>query len=284
MTSSKITTDLAVDDALDMGAGYSFTAADRRYIDNQVRGCQRHLVDSLLSGAVVAWMMLDAGGSGGDAGDVVCLASNASVRSIVKATAANLATGKGAMGVQLESGAAGAKVRVAVGGSVQPSITGLASGAAGYARINTTTGKVERVASYSPGDYPLGPIDDAGNLALVPGTPTVAVNTTGSISTDTTNFDGILSATEDTVQKALDVIDDIEDLALAFTNDVSVVGAGGNLIETDVSENKMGLYGVTPVVQPTYSYTSGTIDSDLADVLDKLHESGVIAVTVLPAA
>jgi len=50
VTASKITTSLAVDDALDMGAGYSLNAQDRRYIDNQIRGCQAHLVNHLLSG------------------------------------------------------------------------------------------------------------------------------------------------------------------------------------------------------------------------------------------
>ncbi len=47
------------------------------------------------------------------------------------------------------------------------------------------------------------------------------------------------------------------------------------------------LSGTLPIpeeTRPTYEYTSGTIDADLADVLDILHDLGVINVTILPAA
>jgi hypothetical protein len=49
-----------------------------------------------------------------------------------------------------------------------------------------------------------------------------------TLDTDTTDFDGILSEDEDTVQKALDVLDDIDASDIPFDND------GLNLIATDV--------------------------------------------------
>jgi hypothetical protein len=42
---SKITTDYAVDDALEQTAGFEFDADDRQYIDNQIRGTQQRVVD-----------------------------------------------------------------------------------------------------------------------------------------------------------------------------------------------------------------------------------------------
>jgi hypothetical protein len=169
MSSSKITTVLAVDSALDMGAKYSFNAADRRYLDNQVRGCETHLVDSLIGGTVATWARLDPGGASWSPGDVVTLGSDVDHKVVKLATAANLATGGAGFGVLLTTGVSGQRAPVAVSGVVPASVTGFASGAPGFARINTTTGKAERVASYSGGDYPLGPVDDAGNLALFPG-------------------------------------------------------------------------------------------------------------------
>lgn len=58
-----------------------------------------------------------------------------------------------------------------------------------------------------------------------------------NIPTDTTNFNGILSATEDTIQKALDVLDDIDNSDIGLenvTNDAqiakSIVTAKGDII------------------------------------------------------
>lgn len=169
MSTSKITTDLEQDLTADLGAGYRFDLQDRRYLDNQARGCQRHLLDSLLDGTVAPWLRLDPSGAGGAKGDVVCLASASSANVVKRAVAAALATGVGAVGVQLVDGVAGQRVRVAVGGVIPPLVTGLAAGAPGFARINTTTGRVERVASYSAGDMPIGTIDNAGNLVFAAG-------------------------------------------------------------------------------------------------------------------
>ncbi len=211
MSTSKITTDLSLDDPIDLGAQYKFDLPDRRYLDNQARGCQKHLLDSLLDGIVAPWLRLDPSGPGGTKGDVVCLASSATGANVVKlATAANLANSKAAVGIQLVNGVAGQRVRVAVGGVIPPSVTGLAGGAPGYARINTTTGAVERVAGYTTGDYPIGAIDNAGNLTLLTGMQPIQAGggaiTGADVSLDDSAFAGNLVGVTD-VQTFADTFD-----------------------------------------------------------------------------
>ena len=62
--------------------------------------------------------------------------------------------------------------------------------------------------------------------------------TAATLDTVTTDFDGILSATEDTVQKALDVLDDIDASDVPFDND------GLNLVATDVQEALVEIDGL----------------------------------------
>jgi hypothetical protein len=76
-----------------------------------------------------------------------------------------------------------------------------------------------------------------------------------TLDTDTTDFDGILSEDEDTVQKALDVLDDIDASDIPFDND------GLNLIATDVQAALAeidGLVeeGLTQVVVVKYEITA----------------------------
>jgi hypothetical protein len=81
-----------------------------------------------------------------------------------------------------------------------------------------------------------------------------------TLDTDTEDFDGILSATQDTVQKALDVLDDID------AGDIPYDNTGQNLIATDVQAaineiDDLVEEGLTQVVVTKYNITdadSGT--------------------------
>jgi hypothetical protein len=75
-----------------------------------------------------------------------------------------------------------------------------------------------------------------------------------TLDTDTTDFDGILSEDEDTVQKALDVLDDIDASDIPFDND------GLNLIATDVQAalaeiDDLVEEGLTQIVVVKYEIT-----------------------------
>lgn len=52
------------------------------------------------------------------------------------------------------------------------------------------------------------------------------INQADQIKTDTTNFDNILSASDDTVQKALDKLDSIESVGLTHSQIMSRVFIG----------------------------------------------------------
>ncbi len=164
---SKITTELTVDDALAMSATWRFTTAERRYIDDQVRGCQQHLAAGLINGVLGTWF--DLAGSSDDviAGDSVCLAS--ADGTVTKALAADLANAGGTTGIVLVAAPSGSKVFVAVGGHISPTLTGLDTGSPGAVIVNPSTSRPEYAASVVPGDYPIGFVDNAGFMTIVPG-------------------------------------------------------------------------------------------------------------------
>ncbi len=161
---SKITTDIDVDAALTSSELAAITPADRQKIDDQVRGCQRHLVDSLLTGAVCTWMTLDGASVAVAAGDVLEPGSTTGVvRRLVYSVGTIVV-----VAVALAAAAPGGRVRVALAGRVDPSIIG--SLAAGYAVANRTTARVARSSSPGAGDCIIGVIDANGSLWLrVPG-------------------------------------------------------------------------------------------------------------------
>ncbi|WP_438029034.1 hypothetical protein [Sorangium sp. So ce233] len=172
---SKIVTDLQVDDAHQQTARAFFDAADRQYLDNQIRGCQQHLVDGLINGTHATWIRVAATSPSLTAGDVVCLAGLALGYPVVTlATAAALAVAGCAYGVVLRAAAPGARALVALDGVVGPSVTGLGA-TAGVVRVSSA-GRPQRVASYSTGDYPLGTVDSQGYLTIARG---AAVASTG---------------------------------------------------------------------------------------------------------
>lgn len=161
---SKITTDLEVDDPLLQDANHRFDEDDRQYIDNQVRGLQRHLVRGLIRGVHGTYALSDATFA---AGDVVCIATSSSeyLIRIVKATTANLATAGAALGVVTTAVASGSMAFVALLGVLPPSITGLPAGAIGDAIVNSS-GRLEYKASADPGDVVAGRVSAAGFLTI----------------------------------------------------------------------------------------------------------------------
>lgn len=168
---SKITMDLAVDDALVQDADFEFDSDDRQYLDNQIRGGHQHLVNCLIRGVFATYVRLDGASAAVVKGDVVCPASSSSATepTVTKAIAAVLTNAMSGAGIVLASAAAGAYVLVAFGGMLPPSTTGLSASAPGPVRINTTTARLQRVPSLGSGDYAMGAVDNAGWLVIQPG-------------------------------------------------------------------------------------------------------------------
>lgn len=167
--SSKITTDLLADEPLEQDANYRFDAVERQYVDNQILGTQQHVADSLINGAHCTFVTVDPNGTQLVTGDVVCLAGSLiGVPTIVKATLAALVNAKSVFGVVMDSAAPNTKARVAIGGVLHPTVTGLAA-VAGVVRCNTTTGRCERVAAFADGDYIVGAVDPQGYMSIEAG-------------------------------------------------------------------------------------------------------------------
>lgn len=165
--SSKITTDLAVDSPLVQGAGFRRDENDRQYLDNQIRGCEQHLVNALLRGVIATYVTLAGSSDAVVEGDNVCLCSSSNGETTVtKALATPLADAGGVFGVVLVAASPGSKVLVAVRGAVAPSITGLAEGSDRHVRVDTSTARCEAVSSLSGGDCPVGIVGPQGYLTL----------------------------------------------------------------------------------------------------------------------
>ncbi len=163
---SLITTALTVDPALQQVAPYRFGPEDRQYIDNQVRGCEQHLADLVINGVEGTWLHLDPSSAAVVTGDVVALASSATTTpTVTRAVAAVLAVSHTAAGIVLVGAAPGARVKVATGGIIPASITGLAA-SDGFVKVNTTTARCEHTAGLVGGDFPLGSVDASGNMSL----------------------------------------------------------------------------------------------------------------------
>lgn len=161
---SLITTDLAVDPALAQNADFGFGPDDRQYLDNQIRGIEQHLVACLIGGTHATYARLASTSVAVQPGDTVCLASlaNAPTRTVTKSTALALGNAKIGGGVVLLPASPGGFVLFAIGGIVGPTLTGLAAASPGFVKINTSTGRLQRVASLSSSDYGMGTVDNAG--------------------------------------------------------------------------------------------------------------------------
>lgn len=147
-------------------------AADRRYLDDQILGSQRHLVDSLVSGVLCTWAVVDGSSPTLATGDAVVLsgvgtkfAGQADVGGVdheipkvtLATTTAITNAGGRLFGIVVAGAAPGANVKVAVAGLLPPSITGV-SATSGFAYVNQSTGRITTASSLSQGDVVVGSV------------------------------------------------------------------------------------------------------------------------------
>ncbi len=166
MSNPSAIANLQVDPAKVLDASYRFDFSDRRYLDNQILGVQRHLVDSLIAGAIGTWFTVDPGGSAVAVGDVVVVSPTSSAtKRVVRGESSEMAAAGVALGIAMTSASPGANVRVVSEGVVPKDVTGLSASDAGPVRVSSA-GRAEKIVSFGGGDYPLGYVDAAGNLSL----------------------------------------------------------------------------------------------------------------------
>ena len=150
----------SADPALVMSATYELDAADRRYIDGQIRQIQATLLSSLLTEKGASYFTLASGSLA--AGDFFCQGGDATnPRRVVKATAVNLTYGRSVIGVALEAVTGTNKFLGATSGIVGATVTGLGA-VAGQVTLNTTTARAQLGGS-GPA---LGTADAQGTLNL----------------------------------------------------------------------------------------------------------------------
>lgn len=190
--------DLVVDDPVEINAKYRFSDADRREIDNQIRDAQSALLDCLLVGAHATFVKLASTSAAVIEGDTVCACSTIGLTSptVTKSTNADLVNAVGGFGVVMRAASPGQWCLVAFGGMVPPWITSLGTGAHGYVRINTTTGRCERVSTIGSSDYGIGTVDNAGWLRIAPALSSFAtsggeVNTASNLGTPSATVKGL---------------------------------------------------------------------------------------------
>lgn len=174
---SSLKTLFTPDSAVTLVADWFLDKADRQRIDAQLLALQELATYSARGQLTTQVLLSTTSSADGALGDCVCAATIAAtesdpltaVRQVLRADAVRIAAAGIVLGILVSPTAIGAYGRVALEGIVGPSVTGLAAGAAGPVRLNLSTRRCERVASYSSGDYPIGYVDAAGNLTLARG-------------------------------------------------------------------------------------------------------------------
>jgi len=167
MAQSLFLSQLTVDQPVTLAASYRMDETDRRYIDAQILACESFLSTCVLSGTTDTYVSVDGSSAVIGVGKLVCLAST-SGGAVTLANAAALANAGCVYGFARTVGNPGQKMRVSRGGVIPATLTGLVSGAAGLVRAHTADGTLEMVASLASNDYPVGYVDNAGNLTLCP--------------------------------------------------------------------------------------------------------------------
>lgn len=142
----------------------------RGYLDSQALGVQTHLVQSLLGGLTATWMRCSQAVAKGQ------WVTTDGGGGVVPALSAALALAGQAFGIALVGGAAGSWIRVALGGAVPSSVSGLLAGSALFACVNTTTGFTTTKTSLASTDYPVGTVDAGGTLTVHMQFPSTALN------------------------------------------------------------------------------------------------------------
>jgi hypothetical protein len=177
---------LQADSPVVLAASYQLNSADRRVLDNQVVELQQLLVDCLIRGWTATFYTLSASSDAVIPGDLVVVSySDAAGRTVTKFTAASAVSAGMVAGMVVTSAAPGTLVLTITDGIIPPYLTGLGA-VSGLARANATTGRAERVAAHSEGEYPVGAVDGIGNLTLCRRTPWAVTegtqNTTARVS------------------------------------------------------------------------------------------------------
>jgi hypothetical protein len=163
---------LAVDAPLAQDAGFQDNATYRSYVDSQVRGCETHLVDSLVGGVVATWRVLDSSaGRSAVLGDVVCLAGMAQ-ETVTFATGTAIAAAHLVLGIVLSPSAPGGAIQIALLGVLPPTVTGLPiAGNLAFAVLDSGSQRIITKSTIGVNDYVIGAVDVAGNLTLRPQLP-----------------------------------------------------------------------------------------------------------------
>ena len=160
--STAITDTIGVDPAITAAALAAFTPAARRYIDDQIRGCQQHLVDSLLSGKVCTWTLIDSSSAAVAPGDLLQPGTGNTLARLTEPARPGMPFY--AVAVALTSGLPNTRARVAYAGRVEAITIGTL--AEGYAIADTSTGRIVSTSTPTEDDCFVGVIDAAGTLWL----------------------------------------------------------------------------------------------------------------------
>lgn len=156
---SKITTDIAVDPALPAPDLASFTPAQRQYIDDQIRGCQQHMVQSLLRATVGTWLDLDPASAQISPGDLLQPGPSAN-------TVTRLVDATQCVAIAMIAAAPGSRLRAAYVGRIGPEIIGPLD--PGVAVADASSGRVIVPMTLGNGDRIIGFVDAHGALWLDP--------------------------------------------------------------------------------------------------------------------
>jgi len=176
-TQSVFASQLTVDQPVTLAAIYRMDDIDRRYIDTQILACESFLSTCVLSGTSDTYVTVDGSSAAIGVGKLVCLAST-SGGAVTLANAAALTNAGCVLGIARTAGVGGQKIRISRGGVLPATITGLPSSSPGLVRAHTANGTLEVVGSFASNDYPVGYVDNAGNLTLCP-IPTGVAGTGG---------------------------------------------------------------------------------------------------------
>lgn len=156
-------------------ANWFMDKTDRQYIDSQILSLQTLLTNSL-RGQHTTWAQVHSSSGTVAAGDCLCTAAQAATednpllanRYVTRALGVPIGLSGLVLGVALTASPPGGWVLMATGGIIGPSITGLAAGGSGSVRLNTATARCLR-GDITSGYYPIGWVDNVGNLSLARG-------------------------------------------------------------------------------------------------------------------
>lgn len=157
---------LTVDPPIEQTAAFRFDASALAAIDDKIRACEEHIVNSLIRGFVAPNFLVKSSTSNTallTQGACFCGTGTTNGLEIDAATSANLTAQVGRIiGILATQGTPGGWVRGIVAGLVPTGITGLGAGVAGAVYVDGATARLTRTATA----YPVGTCDTAGNALL----------------------------------------------------------------------------------------------------------------------